>query len=542
MTCERDACERMHQWDSNQTVDFDGKTGETVDFATDDAGTAITVKAENGAAKVPAELLQQTDAIKAYLRDGGNTIAEKTICVEGRAKPSDYVANPTDQLTASEAIEKAQAAAKESAASASYAKGSEDAAMQFAAEAAGSAEDAADSASKAAASAAAAKEAAENPVLPVASASALGAIKVGENLSITEDGTLNAQAGVDVNVLSPLTVATPPSVFASRDVGIGVSAYTSSASNNDNVAVGSYSACLTATAGGQVSVGTQSTSSGSGALSLGYHANGYANSSLAIGRQPTCTEVNGIAVGFSATALTKRGIAIGQCTVVGHGAAFDPNNDKQTGNENASVANGAYSVVEDGETDVVSFGNENYKTVTIINRLYNTDTGQPTTSAPYWAELTTSVPNNYVGITRRLIHVKDPVNPQDAATKNYVDNSIMKASVDMSSVGAISSGSTVETNDADIVSAFSDIRDLFLGNSLFQVSVSFYVSDNYHTAFCQNINQAEDSFNFVAIVSFSDTVTSKIWFYTARNDEGDDVVKIVNKAGWTIQNVKIVAW
>ena len=315
MTCECDACERMHQWDSNQTVDFDGKTGETVDFATDDAGTAVTVKAENGSAKVPAELLQQTDAIKAYLRNGGNTVAEKTICVEGRAKPSDYVADPTDQLTASEAVETAQAAANESASSASYAKDSADAAMQFAAETAGSAEDAADSASKAAASAAAAKEAAENPVLPIASASALGAIKVGENLSIADDGTLNAQAG-----------------------------------------------------GG------------------------------------------------------------------------------------------------------------------------------------------------------------------------------IKASVDMSSVGVISSGSTVETDDADIAAVFSDIRNLFLDNSLSQISVSFFVEDDYHTAFCRNINQSLDLFNFVVSISFDKINAYDIWFHTGRNEEGYYTVKIVNKTNYPIKNIKIVAW
>lgn len=310
MTCECDACERMHQWDSNQTVDFDGKTGETVDFATDDAGTAVTVKAENGAAKVPAELLQQTDAIKAYLRNDGNTVAEKTICVEGRAKPSDYVADPTDQLTASEAIDKAQAAAKESASSASYAKDSADAAMQFAAETAGSAEDAADSASKAAASAAAAKEAAENPVLPIASASALGAIKVGKDFSIAEDGTLNA----------------------------------------------------------------------------------------------------------------------------------------------------------------------------------------------------------------------------------------LKASVDMSSVGVVSSGSTVETDDADIAAVFYDIKNLFLDNALLQITASFYVGDDYHTAFCRNVNQNLDLFNFVVSVSFNEISAYDIWFYTGRNEEGYDTVKIVNKTNYPIKNVKIVAW
>lgn len=226
MTCECDACERMHQWDSNQTVDFGGKTGETVDFATDDAGTAVTVKAENGAAKVPPELLQQTDAIKAYLRNDGNTVAEKTICVEGRAKPSDYVADPTDQLTASEAVEKAQAAAKESATSASYAKDSADAATQFAAEAAGSAEDAADSASKAAASAAAAKS--------------------------------------DVNVISPKAVDAPPTAKGVNSIAIGYGAkaaaprtvalgMNANASGDNSIAIGYNS---TATEPGVVSVGT----------------------------------------------------------------------------------------------------------------------------------------------------------------------------------------------------------------------------------------------------------------------------------------------
>lgn len=310
MTCECDACERMHQWDSNQTVDFDGKTGETVDFATDDAGTAVTVKAENGAAKVPAELLQQTDAIKAYLRNDGNTVAEKTICVEGRAKPSDYVADPTDQLTASEAIEKAQAAANESASSASYAKDSADAlaigrtgfsAASFAAAALAAAFDALSAASSA------------EPAVSAANciaASALGAIKVGKDFSIAEDGTLNA----------------------------------------------------------------------------------------------------------------------------------------------------------------------------------------------------------------------------------------LKASVDMSSVGVVSSGSTVETDDADIAAVFYDIKNLFMDNALLQITASFYVGDDYHTAFCRNVNQSLDLFNFVVSVSFNEISAYDIWFYTGRNEEGYDTVKIVNKTNYPIKNVKIVAW
>lgn len=229
-------------------------------------------------------------------------------------------------------------------------------------------------------------------------------------------------------IIAPLKVPkTPPIASSSYDISIGDGAYIPGDASSDNVAIGTYSACMAATQGRQVAIGKQSISSGNGAVSIGQLSNAYGNSSVAIGRQPTAAEIQGIAIGFSSTVLTKRGIAIGQNSFVGYGAAFDVNSEKQSGSENASVAIGAYSVVNEGETDVVSFGNEGYQTTYSYSRKTAGSTYHPKSDAPYWGVATAATPDAYVGITRRLIHVKDPVNAQDAATKNYVDARIAAA-------------------------------------------------------------------------------------------------------------------
>lgn len=481
MTCECDACERMHQWDSNQTVDFDGKTGETVDFATDDAGTAVTVKAENGAAKVPAELLQQTDAIKAYLRNDGNTVAEKTICVEGRAKPSDYVADPTDQLTASEAIDKAQAAAKESASSASYAKDSADAAMQFAAETAGSAEDAADSASKAAASAAAAKEAAENPVLPIASASALGAIKVGENLSIAEDGTLNAQAGGG-------TVEPGAGMKLDDNGNLAVNVGNGLAVNkNTNMLEVPVSDGLGYTTNGiEAKLGD----------GLSFDASGNVKSDVnvispkTVGMPPTASGVNSIAIGYGAQASGPRSVALGV-----NAKATSDNSIAIGYNSAASAAN------------VVSFGN--------------------------------------ASTNRRIVNVGKPINQYDAANKEYVDSSstVLKQ-VDMSSVGVVAKNATVDITDETIVAFFENNLFYSFGDSnLFQVSMYVTIDTNVFLLSCSLIRSNDNGygFNMRFILNVSDNNYTNVYVYLAISDDGESIVRVKNEGNYDISDLKIVA-
>lgn len=576
MTCECDACERMHQWDSNQTVDFGGKTGETVDFATDDAGTAVTVKAENGAAKVPPELLQQTDAIKAYLRNDGNTVAEKTICVEGRAKPSDYIADPTDQLTASEAVDKAQAAAKESASSASYAKDSADAAMQFAAETAGSAEDAADSASKAAASAAAAKEAAENPVLPIASASALGAIKVGENLSIAADGTLSAQAQADVPQATETTagIAKLYDAFGTQtDGGITPRAVKDGIGDAENLPVvpvakgglGTTSIedakallevpeaytlpAATASTLGGVKKGDGLKLASDGTLSVD------AGNGLAINARTKMLEVPvGDGLGYTTDGIEVK---------LGDGLSFDAN-----GNVKSNINIFAPMSVITPPTwptspNSIAFGNSSSASGS-GSTAFGTDAsaaGMNSVALGRNAKATsdnsiaigygsTSTSGNVVSVgtasaVRRIVNVGNPINQTDAATKEYVDSNAASSYiiVDLSSAGQVNKNSSVDITDSEIVSRFEVIYDSFNDGALFGTSISVIIDGNKYSKTCDLIrtNESTTGFYLKFAINVINNAYINIFVYYILNDSGEFIVRITNEGNYDISDLIIFA-
>lgn len=92
----------LWQWDTGREVEAAGC--EQVHFAKSTAGTCYTVEAAGGKAKIPDELLQAAGRVYAwaYVTDetyGGRTRIEALWDVKRRAKPAQYVYEPSDQRT-----------------------------------------------------------------------------------------------------------------------------------------------------------------------------------------------------------------------------------------------------------------------------------------------------------------------------------------------------------------------------------------------------------------------------------------------------------
>lgn len=206
------------------------------------------------------------------------------------------------------------------------------------------------------------------------------------------------EAGTQINSIAPLMVSTP-----------------STATSTDSVAIGNLSS---ARGNRSISIGFNSDSTNQ-SIAIGYSSS--STSGLAIGGSSTATGPDSAAVGSSSTATGSCSTAIGSdssaagdySTVLGNGAGtvsateLDATSSEWGSIGQYSVAIGYGSVLVSGEDKVVSFGNGE------LLRYYQMDGEDSVTS------VIARGPE-----TRRLIHVTDPINPQDAATKNYVDTKI----------------------------------------------------------------------------------------------------------------------
>lgn len=139
---------------------------------------------------------------------------------------------------------------------------------------------------------------------------------------------------------------------------------------------------------------------GNMSLAAGESARATEYGAVAIGSNARANSRYGVAIGFTATTNGTHGIAVGEATGAGEdgislGWGADSNNQgiaigrASNATDEKSVAIGSFSFTSAPNT--VSFGNG--------------DAG----SDP---------------VTRRLVNVTDPTDPQDAATKNYVDTKI----------------------------------------------------------------------------------------------------------------------
>lgn len=96
----------LWQWDTGREVEVVGC--EQVHFAKSTTGTCYTVAVANGKAKIPDELLQAAGRVYAwaYITDeayGGRTRIEALWDVKRRAKPAEYIYEPSDQRTIKDA-------------------------------------------------------------------------------------------------------------------------------------------------------------------------------------------------------------------------------------------------------------------------------------------------------------------------------------------------------------------------------------------------------------------------------------------------------
>ncbi|MFR2626604.1 MAG: hypothetical protein ACLS89_03200 [Collinsella sp.] len=96
----------LWQWDTGREVEAVGC--EQVHFAKSTAGTCYTVEVAGGKAKIPDELLQAAGRVYAwaYITDetyGGRTRIEALWDVKRRARPAEYVYEPSDQRTIKDA-------------------------------------------------------------------------------------------------------------------------------------------------------------------------------------------------------------------------------------------------------------------------------------------------------------------------------------------------------------------------------------------------------------------------------------------------------
>lgn len=96
----------LWQWDTGREVEVVGC--EQVHFAKSTTGTCYTVAVADSKAKIPDELLQAAGRVYAwaYITDeayGGRTRIEALWDVKRRAKPAEYIYEPSDQRTIKDA-------------------------------------------------------------------------------------------------------------------------------------------------------------------------------------------------------------------------------------------------------------------------------------------------------------------------------------------------------------------------------------------------------------------------------------------------------
>ena len=100
-----DGRNELWQWDTGRKVVFDDETVKQAHFQNHSCGygRTIDVDVEDGAAKIPDELLQAALPLTVYAYVGeeldGYTKIERAFTVKPRKRPAEYVFTPTEQLT-----------------------------------------------------------------------------------------------------------------------------------------------------------------------------------------------------------------------------------------------------------------------------------------------------------------------------------------------------------------------------------------------------------------------------------------------------------
>lgn len=159
-------------------------------------------------------------------------------------------------------------------------------------------------------------------------------------------------------------------------------------------------------------VGAASSSAGTNATAVGQASAAGGNYSTAIGGKASAATQYATAIGYKAAVSGD-----GYCSnTYGPITSSDAHG---TTEQNMSVALGAYSVVPQGETDVVSVGNSDVDVFTknYFNGVNPTSSNSKYTERPWNFNTDSDVKTS---LYRRIINVADPINEHDAVTLGYL--------------------------------------------------------------------------------------------------------------------------
>lgn len=239
--------------------------------------------------------------------------------------------------------------------------------------------------------------------------------KLNERLTAVEGkADDNETAIAAINVIAPKTVATA-AVASGNSLAIGDGAIASPGSDGDySTAIGAKT-----TAHGKkcVAVGFSSFTEGNYSIAIGDGSQTKGNYSAAIANSYVVGN-NSLAFGNFAATNSTQSIAIGTGSFANCSKAPDPDTKDYSPKATNSVALGSFSIADD--VGCVSVGND-VEGIDIYRRVLDS-TKRPSETAPFWETVHMDFPVSAQHLKRRIIHVADPIDGHNAATKHYVDN------------------------------------------------------------------------------------------------------------------------
>ena len=223
------------------------------------------------------------------------------------------------------------------------------------------------------------------------------------------DGTtvseLGGGGGSEVNSIAPLTTETPPLATGPYSISIGDRAKS--------------------TAQSSVSFGPSAVASGTASLSIGFRSNSSSPDTTAIGSFASASDSGSLSIGARSSS-TSSSVSVGagsessnQGTAIGYGA-----NATSTYLNSGSTSIGASASAPGLSAVAVGYGSESSADMAAAIG-YNSSAAGLRSVAIGSDSAATSTDEFSIGsdsLQRRITHVSDPTDDQDAATKKYVDD------------------------------------------------------------------------------------------------------------------------
>lgn len=286
------------------------------------------------------------------------------------------------------------------------------------------------------------------------------------------DGTtvseLGGGGGSEVNSIAPLTTETPPLATGPYSISIGDRAKS--------------------TAQSSVSFGPSAVASGTASLSIGFRSNSSSPDTTAIGSFASASDSGSVSVGTrSSSASSSVSVGTGsessnQGTAIGYGA-----NATSTYLNSGSTSIGASASAPGLSAVAVGYGSESSADMAAAMG-YNSSAAGLRSVAIGSDSAATSTDEFSIGsdsLQRRITHVSDPTNDQDAATKAYVDSKITDTGwldVSGSGLGYLAGPWTVPSNGSFRIRKFGThvtvsgiiqcTEDIAQGDQQFLLSIS----------------------------------------------------------------------